>query len=257
MKVSLGNFRLGCVALATLSALSLPAATAAGAEANAAPSGPGSSSIPAPSRANGATVARIVAPVFARTRLDRPRHGRRLRAQTPWSGQAQFLLVLAAAEYHGREWVQVRLPTRPNESAGWIPRDNAVLSRTPYWVRVRTGSRRVAVYRNGRPVRAFRAVVGAPSTPTPHGLAAIYERNRQPEPDGFVGPWILALTLLSDQLRSFDGGPGRIGIHGRDGASFADPLGSARSHGCIRVDNGDIRWMAAHLPAGTPVLVTE
>ncbi len=30
-------------------------------------------------------------------------------------------------------------------------------------------------------------------------------------------------------------------------------MGSAASHGCIRIDNGPIMWMAHHLPQGTPV----
>ncbi|MBS1676354.1 MAG: L,D-transpeptidase [Actinobacteria bacterium] len=72
-----------------------------------------------------------------------------------------------------------------------------------------------------------------PSTPTPRGLAAIYERDRQPDPRDFVGTWVLALTARSDVLKHFEGGTGRIGIHGRAGASLLDPLGSARSHGCV------------------------
>jgi hypothetical protein len=102
-------------------------------------------------------------------------------------------------------------------------------------------------------VRRFRAVVGAPATPTPHGLAAIYERNRQPYAGGFLGPWALPLTIHSNVLLSFGGGPGRVGLHGRAGASLSDPLGSARSHGCVRVDNRHVSWMAAKLRPGTPV----
>jgi len=45
-------------------------------------------------------------------------------------------------------------------------------------------------------------------------------------------------------------------IHGRDGASLSDPLGSARSHGCTRIDDGSIDWMAANIPQGTPVQIT-
>jgi hypothetical protein len=30
---------------------------------------------------------------------------------------------------------------------------------------------------------------------------------------------------------------------------------SARSHGCIRVDNRHIAWLAAHVPAGAPVRI--
>jgi lipoprotein-anchoring transpeptidase ErfK/SrfK len=212
--------------------------------------------VDAPSRAEGATVARVVAPVLARTSLTRPQGGHRLHAQTGWSGEPEYLLVLAASVQGGREWVKVLLPSRPDGSTGWVPRDKVVLGHTPDWIQVSTGSRRVTVFSGGRRIRAFRAVVGAPATPTPHGLGAVYERDRQPDPHGFVGPWVLALTLLSNKLHHFEGGEGRVGIHGRDGASLLDPLGSARSHGCIRVANAAVRWMAAHIPPGTPVRVT-
>jgi hypothetical protein len=173
--------------------------------------------------------------------------------QTSWSGQDDVLLVLASATHAGRQWLRVLLPLRPAGVTGWIPRAVAQLSRTPYWLEVHTRRRWVVVYRDGRPARRFRAVVGKAATPTPHGLAAIYERNRQPDPRGFLGPWSLALTALSPVLANFGGGPGRVAIHGRDGASLLDPLGSARSHGCIRISNVGIRYLASHVPAGTPV----
>jgi lipoprotein-anchoring transpeptidase ErfK/SrfK len=211
--------------------------------------------IAAPSRAHGSTVARIVAPTFARARLDSPKRGRRVSSATAWSKQPQVLLVLDAATVDGDDWVKVLLANRPNGSAGWVPRDRVALSRTRYWVAVRVRARRVTIFRDGKRVRRFRAVVGAPATPTPLGLAAIYERNRQPDPGAFLGPWALSLTSLSNVLESFGGGPGRVAIHGRAGASLLDPLGTARSHGCIRVNNDDVRWMARRVPVGTPVRV--
>lgn len=54
-------------------------------------------------------------------------------------------------------------------------------------------------------------------------------------------------------LENYGGGPGRVAIHGRGGASFADPLGSARSHGCVRIDNAQVSYLARKLPDGTPV----
>jgi hypothetical protein len=36
----------------------------------------------------------------------------------------------------------------------------------------------------------------------------------------------MPLTLLSNVLFNFGGGPGRIAIHGRDGPSLENPLGS-------------------------------
>jgi len=214
---------------------------------------PPADEVAAPSRAEGATTARLVTATYARRQPGASGRGRRVSAQTDWSGQTTVLLVLEAAETDGRQWLKVLLPDRPNGATGWIERDRVVLRHTPYWVDVRLRSRRVVAYRHGRRVRSVRAVIGKPATPTPRGLAAIYERNRQPDPDGFLGPWALPLTSHSDVLERFGGGPGRVGIHGRAGASLDDPLGSARSHGCIRIDNGDIAWMARRLPAGTPV----
>jgi lipoprotein-anchoring transpeptidase ErfK/SrfK len=66
---------------------------------------------------------------------------------------------------------------------------------------------------------------------------------------------VLSLTSFSNVLESFGSGPGRVGIHGRSGASLRDPLGSARSHGCIRISNGPVRWLARRARPGTPVRV--
>jgi lipoprotein-anchoring transpeptidase ErfK/SrfK len=208
-----------------------------------------------PSRARGSTVARIVAPAFARARPNTARKGWKVGVQTAWSGQPQTLLVLDTAVRKGVEWVKVLLPVRPNGSTGWVPRDRVALARSRYWIEIRVGARRVTVYREGRKVRSFLAVVGAPATPTPLGLAAIYERNPQPNPGGFLGPWAMPLTILSNVHMSFGGGPGRIGIHGRAGASLADPLGSARSNGCIRIDNRHASWIGTKVPPGTPVMI--
>jgi lipoprotein-anchoring transpeptidase ErfK/SrfK len=113
----------------------------------------------------------------------------------------------------------------------------------------------VTVYRDGQRQRSFQAVIGKDATPTPRGLYAIYEKLAQPDPKGFLGPWALHLTAFSDVLFNFGGGPGRVAIHGRDGTSLADPLGSSASHGCVRVDDVNIIWMAHVIPLGTPVLV--
>lgn len=209
----------------------------------------------APSRTGGAWIAHVTAPAVARARPGAGAVVWIVPAQTHWSRQAQRLLVLASTSAGTARWLRVRLPLRRNGAAGWIGADVATLTHTRYWVQVRTRSRRVTVFHRGRAVRRFGAVVGASATPTPagRGVGAVYERVRQPDPGGFLGPWALHLTALSDVLRDYGGGPGRIAIHGRAGASLADPLGTARSHGCIRVDNADVRWLARRAHAGTPV----
>jgi lipoprotein-anchoring transpeptidase ErfK/SrfK len=175
--------------------------------------------------------------------------------ETLFSHAPQRLLVLGSRTVGERQWLRVLLPIRPNGSSGWIPRELVTTSRTRWWVTVAKGARTVTVLRDGRRVRRFAAVIGKAATPTPVGLAAIYERNLQQDPNAFLGPWALPLTLHSNVLRSYGGGPGRVAIHGRSGASLGDPVGTARSHGCVRISNGPVTWMATRLPAGTPVQV--
>jgi hypothetical protein len=180
----------------------------------------------------------------------------RLRTETRWSHGPMSLLVLGdRRDARGRRWLRVRLPTRPNDAGGWIGADVARLSRNPWRLRISTATRTVRVYREGRLLRTLRAVVGKSSTPTPRGDFAIYERARQADPFGFVGPWALHLTAHSDVLDNYGGGPGRVAIHGRSGSSLLDPLGSARSHGCVRVDNAAVRWLARHVRLATPVRI--
>lgn len=186
--------------------------------------------------------------------------GRGIKARLPthaqWGGGPNVLLVLDRRIYKGKTWLRVALPNRPNGSSGWIREDFVRLGTSSWRVTINRESHIVSVYSNGRKLRSFSSVLGAPATPTPRGLYAIYEKLAQPDPKGFLGPWALHLTAFSDVLFNYGGGPGRVAIHGRDGASLADPLGSSRSHGCIRVNNPNIIWMARVVPLGTPVLIT-
>jgi hypothetical protein len=167
--------------------------------------------------------------------------------------------VLRAARTSSRGcWVEVRLPWRPNDAVGWVDASDVTLRPTPWRVAISTARRSLSVYRRGRLVRHLRVVVGAPGTPTPGGLFSIIGAWASP-PGAFLGSWILPLTAHSDTLREFDGGDGTVGIHGRGGASLLDPLGSARSHGCIRLANAAIDWLVSSVGAarlaGVPVSV--
>ena len=136
---------------------------------------------------------------------------------------------------------------------------NVVLEKTPWRIEISTEQRTLTLLRAGVPVRTVSVVVGKPSTPTPPGLFAIVWAIPW-NPNAFLGSWALELTAHSDVLQHFDGGDGTIGIHGRGGASLQDPLGTADSHGCIRLANDAIDWLVdtvreAQLP-GTPVQIS-
>jgi lipoprotein-anchoring transpeptidase ErfK/SrfK len=202
-----------------------------------------------------AHVARVVAPTRA---LAEPGAGRTVMKVSPlaeWGeGEVQYL-VLRSELVDGRRWLEVRLPERPNNDVGWISADVTRVSTTPWRILISTDEARVTVERAGHRVTSFSAVVGKPSTPTPRGLFAIDEPIRQPA-GSELGPWALFLTAHSRVLDDYGGGPGRIAIHGRAGPLLVDPLGSAASHGCIRVPNARIRWLSRIAVDGTPVEVT-
>lgn len=202
-----------------------------------------------------AWTAKVIYPTMARA-APRADARRVIRVDTvaAWDGGPVALLVLGARseEPGGRLWIKVQLPDRPNGRSGWIDADYAKLSSTPWRLRLDRDARRVTAFRSGQRVRSWRVVIGKPGTPTPRGLFAIYERVRQP-PGSELGPFALQLTAHSNTLKNFGGGPGRVAMHGRSGALLYDPLGSARSHGCIRMQNRIVRWLAARARPGTPV----
>jgi lipoprotein-anchoring transpeptidase ErfK/SrfK len=199
-----------------------------------------------------AHVARVVAPTWARREPGKIPAVTKVSPLAEWGGGPVQYLVLRSAVVDGRRWFKVRLPDRPNDDAGWISADFARVSTTPWRIHVATAAARVTVERAGRPVVSFPAVVGKAATPTPHGLFAIDEPIRQP-PGSELGPWALFLTAHSNVLDDYGGGPGRIAIHGRAGPLLADPLGSHASHGCIRIANARVAWLARVAIDGTPV----
>jgi lipoprotein-anchoring transpeptidase ErfK/SrfK len=152
----------------------------------------------------------------------------------------------------GVPWLHVRLPGRPNGHSGWIRQRGTVVKTTGWHIVVETARRRVIVYKQGRPVRLARAIVGKSSTPTPHGLFFVEETIRLQAWD--VGaPFALALSARSNVLQEFAGGPGQIGLHGL--TNVGGVLGSAVSHGCVRLDNDMMRWLVLRIGPGVPITI--
>jgi lipoprotein-anchoring transpeptidase ErfK/SrfK len=185
-------------------------------------------------------------------------HARKLAmvpAVSPWGTPEELLVLGKRSDADGRTWLRVRLDVRPNGASVWIDGQDTLVRIDRWRISVSLRGRRMRVYRGGRLMSIFRVVVGKRSTPTPTGLFAVAAELRQPNSRDFEGSWVLPLTAHSDVLHRFDGGDGQVALHGRGGASLRDPLGSARSHGCIRLENRTIAWIAAHVPVGTPVRV--
>lgn len=176
-----------------------------------------------------------------------------LPARTPITREQTTLPVVGRRAGSGTtRWLKVMLPGRPNGSSGWIAQGGTVAEVTGWHLMVDKGSRRVTAYFDGRLQRAFAAVVGKPSTPTPSGNFFVQESIAMPS-TAAGGPFALALSARSDALQTFEGGPGQIAIHGRD--LLGGTLGQAESHGCVRLDTASISWLVTRIGPGVPVTI--
>ena len=123
---------------------------------------------------------------------------------------------------------------------------------------VSRANRVLTLYREARKVRTFRIAVGTSSHPTPRGLFSIVMKQRHPTwfpPDS---PWAKGLGPVPP-------GPGNplgtrwmgtsapaVGIHGTPASGS---IGTAASHGCIRMYIRDAEWLYERITIGTPVLI--
>ena len=157
----------------------------------------------------------------------------------------------------GGSWLNVRLPGRALKGptpppSGWISAANTRTSATDWHIVVNRGARSVTVYRNGQKMHRYQAIVGKKSTPTPTGEFFVEENVRLP--GGRPGaPFALATSARSSVFQEFEGGPGQIALHGL--TNVGGSLGTAVSHGCVRLANRSISWLAARIKPGDPVTI--
>jgi hypothetical protein len=175
-------------------------------------------------------------------------------ARRPLTRARTILPVLGDVVTAGQSWLHVQLPGRPNGHDGWIPALRTRRTSTPWHIVITLSARRVVVYRYGHAERRFLAVVGKPSTPTPRGRFFVEEALSLSARDA-GGPFALATSARSRVLQEFDGGPGQIALHGTD--NLVGALGTAASHGCVRLSTGAITWLAKRIGGGVPLTVTR
>jgi lipoprotein-anchoring transpeptidase ErfK/SrfK len=179
-------------------------------------------------------------------------------AKRPMTGARTVLPLLGTSiDTTGGSWLHVRLPGRalkgktPPES-GWISAANTQSSATDWHLVVNRGARSVSVYHNGQKLRSYKAIVGKRSTPTPTGEFFVEENVRIPS--GRSGaPFALATSARSKVFQEFEGGPGQIALHGL--VHVGGSLGTAVSHGCVRLANRSITWLAERIKPGDPVTI--
>jgi lipoprotein-anchoring transpeptidase ErfK/SrfK len=226
----------------------VPAPTTAAAPAKAAPA-PG----PVDLGDARAYVALATTDVTVRSR---PRGGRIVGLfpqQTPWGSPTPFLVREARRIAGGETWLKVLVPRRPNETTGWLLRDQVRLRPVDYSVEVDLSARTVRLLRGGSVLRTWPAGVGRDWTPTPTGSFFVTVKLRPPQISTVYGAWALGLSGYSEVHEQFGTGDGQIALHGthRPGSD----LGREVSNGCVRMDNQAITALADTLPLGTPVTI--
>lgn len=198
----------------------------------------------------------IVRPVGVYARL--PRGGRRPVRRVGPRDASWLMVTRAAQDARGRCWVRVRVPWRPSSASGWVDAKRVRLRPTRWRIVVSRARRTIVLLRGGKRVLRSRVVIGAPATPTPGGHFAVLWIQPGSK-RSFLGQWVVGLTAHSRVLDTFDGGDGRIAIHGRGAQSLWDPLGTARSHGCVRTPNRVVDRLVRRVGPdellGTPVRI--
>jgi lipoprotein-anchoring transpeptidase ErfK/SrfK len=146
-------------------------------------------------------------------------------------------------------WYRVQLPLRPNGITGWVRGRDVRLAIVHARIVVDLSSRRITLFRSGRPVLVTATAVGSPGTPTPTGRFYVNQRFVTRNPAGVFGPRIVGISAFSPTLKGWpQGGP--IAIHGTNNP---ETIGFAVSHGCLRIRNVDVLRLFRLAPAGTPV----
>ncbi len=165
-------------------------------------------------------------------------------------GKSAFGAIAFLALGRRGDFIRVLMPLRPNGTVGWVKASDVTLDRMQYRIVIEVDRNMLTVEGNDGVIVSTKVALGTNNTPTPTGLFYVREIVPQANPNGGLGPVALGLSGLSEELRTFAGGFGRVAIHGTNAPG---KLGGDVSHGCVRMDNPNITKLAKLLPLGTPV----
>lgn len=138
--------------------------------------------------------------------------------------------------------------------------DDEVFDAQPVAVTVSTAERRARVFRRGELVKTYTVAVGSAEYPTPRGQFVVQTMQKNPSWSVPRSEWAGSLagqTIPGGDPRNplvarWIGFNGSVGFHG---TSSAGSLGTAASHGCIRMTPSDVIDLFERVRTATPVLV--
>jgi hypothetical protein len=163
-----------------------------------------------------------------------------------------YLLLRDQFDEQGQEWVELRIPGRPNGRVGWVRREAlGAMHVTHRLVIVDRARLTLTVYSFGRRLWSAPVGIGLARTPTPAGHFWIREVLRLAKSSSPYYPVAFGTAAYS-HLTDWPGG-GVVGIHG----PYNDPqaIPGRVSHGCIRLLAADDAKLARYVAPGTPLLI--
>lgn len=138
--------------------------------------------------------------------------------------------------------------------------EDEVFDANPVAVTISRSETKARLFRRGKLVKSYRVAVGTAEYPTPTGRFVVQTKQVDP-------PWNVPNSSWAGSLagETIPGGApnnplvarwigfnGSVGFHGTNSSGS---LGSAASHGCIRMAPSDVIDLYEHVRIGTPVLV--
>lgn len=138
--------------------------------------------------------------------------------------------------------------------------DESLWDAHPTVVTVSRAEKLTRVFRRGRVVKTYKVAVGMVKYPTPLGTFAVQTMQKNPVwnvPNAdwagdLAGKTIPAGDPANPLKARFIGFNGSVGFHG---TSDLSSLGSAASHGCIRMSPSDVKDLFERVAIGTTVFV--
>jgi len=132
--------------------------------------------------------------------------------------------------------------------------------RTPVVVTVSRSGRTARVFKRDKLVRSYRVAVGEPRYPTPMGKFVVQGMQVNPTwnvPDSDWAGELRGQNIPGGDPRNplkarWIGFNGSVGFHG---TSSVGSLGTAASHGCVRMSEADVIDLYERVQVGTPVVV--
>ena len=183
--------------------------------------------------------------------VSRSKPGRRLAARDALVARLMRRLTSSTDERTLRART-VKVPAKVNANSVWAAQ--------PVAVTVARDGKQARVFRRGDLVKTYTVAVGSAEFPTPTGQFVVQSMQKNPAWNVPQSEW--AGDLAGETIPGGDprnplvarwiGFNGSVGFHG---TASSGSLGTAASHGCIRMAPADVIDLFQRVNTGTPVLV--